>query len=46
MLKFTTARVVRLLLLSLAFAASTASAQSPIRIGWISSLTGPLSSTG
>src|SRR6266850_1110881 len=44
MLKLTTACVARLLVLSLAFAASDASAQSPIRIGWLSSLTGPLSS--
>ncbi|HKB82378.1 MAG TPA: ABC transporter substrate-binding protein [Burkholderiales bacterium] len=45
MLKLTTARIARLLVLSLAvFAASVASAQSTIRIGWLSSLTGPLSS--
>jgi branched-chain amino acid transport system substrate-binding protein len=44
MLKSTTGRALRSLLLSLVFAASTASAQSTIRIGWLSSLTGPLSS--
>ncbi|MBC8007705.1 MAG: ABC transporter substrate-binding protein [Prolixibacteraceae bacterium] len=44
MLTLTTARVARLLVLSLAFAVPVASAQSPIRIGWLSSLTGPLSS--
>jgi branched-chain amino acid transport system substrate-binding protein len=44
MLNLTPARGARLLALSLAFAASVASAQSPIRIGWLSSLTGPLSS--
>jgi len=44
MLNLTTARGARLLVLSLAFAASVASAESPIRIGWLSSLTGPLSS--
>ena len=44
MLNLTTALGARLLVLSLAFAASVASAQSPIRIGWLSSLTGPLSS--
>jgi branched-chain amino acid transport system substrate-binding protein len=44
MLKLTTARVARLLVLTSALAASFASAQSPIRIGWLSSLTGPLSS--
>jgi branched-chain amino acid transport system substrate-binding protein len=44
MLNLTTARGARLLALSLAFATSVASAQSPIRIGWLSSLTGPLSS--
>ena len=42
--KLTVARVARLLVLSFAFAASAASAQSTIRIGWLSSLTGPLSS--
>src|SRR6185295_10729420 len=44
MLKCSITRVARLLALSFLFAASTASAQSPIRIGWLSSLTGPLSS--
>jgi len=44
MLKRSIARFSRLLALSFVFAASTASAQSPIRIGWLSSLTGPLSS--
>jgi len=44
MLKLATVRLARLLVLSLAFAASVASAQSTIRIGWLSSLTGPLSS--
>ena len=44
MRKLYTARFVRLLLVSFAFAASSASAQSAIRIGWLSSLTGPLSS--
>jgi branched-chain amino acid transport system substrate-binding protein len=44
MLKLTRAPAVRLLALSFAFAASVASAQSTIRIGWLSSLTGPLSS--
>ncbi|HEX9450642.1 MAG TPA: ABC transporter substrate-binding protein [Burkholderiales bacterium] len=44
MLKLTAARAARLLVLSFAFAASAASAQSTIRIGWLSSLTGPLSS--
>jgi branched-chain amino acid transport system substrate-binding protein len=38
------ARAARLLALSFAFSASAASAQAPIRIGWLSSLTGPLSS--
>ena len=44
MLKLATARVARLLLLCSAFAVANASAQTPIRIGWLSSLTGPLSS--
>src|SRR4051812_37654164 len=44
MLKCSIARFARLLALSFLFAVSTASAQSPIRIGWLSSLTGPLSS--
>jgi branched-chain amino acid transport system substrate-binding protein len=44
MLKMFPARLARLLLLSCALVASTASAQSAIRIGWLSSLTGPLSS--
>ncbi len=44
MLKLTAARFARLTLLSLLFVAPLATAQSPIRIGWLSSLTGPLSS--
>ena len=44
MLKLTTARLARPLVLCLLFAASSVFAQSPIRIGWLSSLTGPLSS--
>ena len=36
--------IARLSILSLLFAACAASAESPIRIGWLSSLTGPLSS--
>jgi branched-chain amino acid transport system substrate-binding protein len=44
MLKCSIARFARLLALWFLFAATTASAQSPIRIGWLSSLTGPLSS--
>ncbi len=44
MLKLTTARLARSLVLCLLFAASSVFAQSPIRIGWLSSLTGPLSS--
>jgi branched-chain amino acid transport system substrate-binding protein len=44
MLKMFPARLARLLVLSCALVASSASAQSPIRIGWLSSLTGPLSS--
>jgi branched-chain amino acid transport system substrate-binding protein len=44
MLQTFPARVARLLVLSCALVASTASAQSTIRIGWLSSLTGPLSS--
>ena len=44
MLKLTTARLARPLVLCLWFAASSVFAQSPIRIGWLSSLTGPLSS--
>jgi len=38
------ARLVRVVLLCCAFSASGASAESSIRIGWLSSLTGPLSS--
>jgi branched-chain amino acid transport system substrate-binding protein len=44
MLKLTAARLARLLVLCLLCAALPAVAQSPIRIGWLSSLTGPLSS--
>ena len=44
MLKMTSALAARLLALSLSLVAATASAQSTIRIGWLSSLTGPLSS--
>ena len=44
MLKTFPARLARLLVLSCALVASNASAQSTIRIGWLSSLTGPLSS--
>jgi branched-chain amino acid transport system substrate-binding protein len=44
MLKLTAARIARLLVLSVFCAALPAAAQSPIRIGWLSSLTGPLSS--
>ncbi|MEQ1880921.1 MAG: ABC transporter substrate-binding protein [Burkholderiales bacterium] len=44
MLKLTAARLARLLVLLLLFAALPVAAQSPIRIGWLSSLTGPLSS--
>ncbi len=44
MLKLTATRLARPLVLCLLFAASSVFAQSPIRIGWLSSLTGPLSS--
>ncbi|MFL6580588.1 MAG: ABC transporter substrate-binding protein [Burkholderiales bacterium] len=44
MLSCSIARFARLLALSFLFAAFSAAAQSPIRIGWLSSLTGPLSS--
>ncbi len=44
MLKLTAARLARLLVLPLLFAALPVAAQSPMRIGWLSSLTGPLSS--
>ncbi|MEO8165948.1 MAG: ABC transporter substrate-binding protein [Betaproteobacteria bacterium] len=44
MLKSSVARFALLVLLSVAFAAPLVAAQSPIRIGWLSSLTGPLSS--
>lgn len=44
MLKSVIARIALLVLLSAACAAPLTAAQSPIRIGWLSSLTGPLSS--
>jgi branched-chain amino acid transport system substrate-binding protein len=44
MLKPLPMRVLRLVILSLACCSSLALAESPIRIGWLSSLTGPLSS--
>ncbi|HVY06455.1 MAG TPA: ABC transporter substrate-binding protein [Burkholderiales bacterium] len=44
MLKSTPARLVRLLALSFACLSTIAGAADPIRIGWLSSLTGPLSS--
>ena len=44
MLKLTATRLARPLVLCLLLAASSVFAQSPIRIGWLSSLTGPLSS--
>jgi branched-chain amino acid transport system substrate-binding protein len=44
MLKPLPMRVLRLVILLLACCSSLASAESPIRIGWLSSLTGPLSS--
>lgn len=44
MLKSSPMRVLRLAILSFACCSSLACAESPIRIGWLSSLTGPLSS--
>ena len=44
MLKLSPMRVLRLVILSFACCSSLAFAESPIRIGWLSSLTGPLSS--